>query len=380
MTRPFTFGIVGAAGATGSVVVAELCKSSTAKILVAGRDLPRAQALARQFDGRVSAAKVDIFDSRSLADFCSKCSIVVNCAGPTIVVQDRVAQAALHAQCHYVNPGGFSLVKKRLLPNASQIADSGLCFVLSAGWVPGMSEVLPRCAEAQARTRMTGIDSVSMYFGDCSEWSTSALRDGVWYTRHSGHNSAGYFRNGKWTRASMSEAFPQINLGDPVGPACYCLFSTPELDDVGRSLDNCAFLAHAYLAGWQTVAAGALLRLVPLPQGLAIRLMRTLFSGRRLRVGGFVVARVVGGHGSQAFTVQITYDEQRQYWANGLVTALAARMISEGRGIQPGLNFLGSAVDPVAFVAELKKAGIDASTTFAELRVVPRRSSPAAAQ
>jgi hypothetical protein len=47
------------------------------------------------------------------------CSLIVNCAGPVSLLQDRVAQAALRARCHYVDLAGMSFVKERLCPAPS---------------------------------------------------------------------------------------------------------------------------------------------------------------------------------------------------------------------------------------------------------------------
>jgi hypothetical protein len=60
-----------------------------------------------------------------------------------------------------------------------------------------------------------------------------------------------------------------------------------------------------------------------------------------------------------ALTVQSFYDERRQYWANGLVPAILARMVSQSKGVNAGIHFLADAVDPIAFVAELRKCGLE---------------------
>jgi len=197
MSRPVTFGIVGGYGATGQIVASELWRSCNGEILIGGRDLAKAQALASEFDPRVSAARLDILDAHSLDDFCSRCSIIVNCAGPVMLLQERVAQAAFRRQCHYIDAAGMSLVKERMLPHAREIEDLGLSFVISAGWMPGLSEVLPIYADAQASARMDSVESLTVYFGDSGEWSASALRDGVWFIRQTGLRSPGYFHKGE---------------------------------------------------------------------------------------------------------------------------------------------------------------------------------------
>jgi saccharopine dehydrogenase-like NADP-dependent oxidoreductase len=186
MSEAVRFGVVGGYGSTGSVVVSELWQSSSHEIVIGARHLAKAKAFASQFDGRVTASHLDVFDSSTLDRFCSAASVIVNCGGPVMLLQDRVAQAALRARCHYVDVAGLSFVKERLLPHADEIASQGLSFVVSAGWLPGLTELLPVYAQAHARARMDAIDSVSAYFGDSGQWSANAFRDMAWYLRQPG--------------------------------------------------------------------------------------------------------------------------------------------------------------------------------------------------
>jgi len=342
-------------------------KSCAGEILIGGRNLAKAKALAEGFDNRVSAASLDILDAHSLHDFCSRCSIVVNCAGPVMVLQDRVAQAALRKRCHYIDAAGMSFVRERMLPHNREIEDLGLSFVVSAGWMPGInSELLPVYADAKARAQMDTIESLTVYFGDSGEWSTNALRDGFWYIRQSGLRSPGYFHKGEWTRAKMSEAFRRVNLGDPIGAGRFAIFLTPELSEVGRRLSNYDVFIYTYLSGFRTAIAATLMALVPLPERSGVRLVRNVFRRNRVPVDGFVAVQIFGySQGRRlALTVQIVYSERRDYWIHGLALATAARMVSEREGVQAGVHFLADAVDPIAFMAELQKSGVEQTENF----------------
>jgi short subunit dehydrogenase-like uncharacterized protein len=55
LSKGATFGIVGAYGATGRVVVSELLKSSDGKLLIGGRDPAKLKLLAAESGSRVSA-------------------------------------------------------------------------------------------------------------------------------------------------------------------------------------------------------------------------------------------------------------------------------------------------------------------------------------
>jgi hypothetical protein len=360
LNRTFTFGIVGAYGATGRIVASELWKSCAGNILIGGRDLAKGQALAAELADRASAAQLDVLDAHSLDDFCSRCSIIVNCAGPVMVLQDRVAQAAFRRRCHYIDAAGMSLVKERMLSHRREIEDLGLSFVISAGWMPGMSELIPVYADAPARAVMDTIESLTVYFGDSGEWSVNALRDAAWFIHQTGLRRAGYFRRGEWTRAKMSLAFRRVNLGDPVGRRRFVMFSTPELSEVGRRLNDYDVFTYTYLSGLRTAIATTLIALVPLPEGLGVRLLRNVFRRNRLPVDGFVTAQILGRSQGRrrTLTAQIVYRQRRDYWINGLVLATISRMVSESRGVPVGLHFLADA-DPIALMTELRRAGLE---------------------
>ena len=343
------------------MVASELRKFCDGEILIGGRDLDKVKAAAAEFDGRVSAAQVDILEAHSLNEFSGRCSIIVNCAGPVMELQDRVAQAAFRKRCHYIDAAGMSLVKERLLPSSREIEELGLSFVISAGWMPGISEILPVYADAVARGRMDTIESLSVYFGDSGEWSSNALRDGVRFIRQSGLRSPGYFRKGEWTRAKMSESSRRVNLGDPVGTGRFAMFALPELSEIGRRLKDYDVFTYTYLSGLRTAAASTLMALVPLPEGLGVRLLRNVFRRNRLPVDGFVTAQILGSSEGRKLmlTVQIVFRERRDYWINAVSLATVARMVSEGRGVRAGVHFVAEAVDAVAFMAELRKAGVE---------------------
>jgi len=364
--KTVTFGIVGGYGATGRVVASELAKSGDGEILIGGRDLAAGKALAAELPGRASAVQLDILDARSLDEFCGRCSVIVNCAGPVMVLQDRVAQAAFRNRCHYIDAAGMSVVKERLLSHGREIEDLGLSFVISAGWMPGISELLPVYAHAQARSNMNTLESLTVYFGDSGAWSDSALRDGVWYIRQKGLRSVGYFRQGQWSRSKTSEAFRTVDLGDPIGSRRFAQFFTDELNEIGRRLADCDVRIYTYLSGFRTIVASMLIALLPLPETTCVRMLRNVFRRNRLAVDGFVVAQIVGSSQGRPITLtaQVVFKDHRDYWTNGIVLATVARRIAEGKGVRAGVHFLADAVDPVAFMEELRRVGVEQSEGF----------------
>src|SRR5258708_28218370 len=111
---------------------------------------------------------------------------------------------------------------------------------------------------------------------------------------------------------------------------------------------DCDVSIYSYLSGFRTAAAAILIAMLPLPEGLGVRLLRSIFRRNRLPVDGFAVAQVLGRSQGRRFTLtaQIVYSKRRDYWINGLVPAITARMISQGKSVRPGVQFLAAAVHP----------------------------------
>jgi short subunit dehydrogenase-like uncharacterized protein len=307
-----------------------------------------------------------VLDAQSLDDFCGGCSIVVNCGGPVSQLQDRVAQAAFRKRRHYVDVAGLSFVKERMSSHGREIEALGLRFVVSAGWIPGLCELLPVYADALARARMDSIESVTVYYGDSGEWSESAYRDIVWYLHHTGLRKPYHFRKGERVRDKMSEASVKVDLGGRVGLQRLTWFSTPELDEIGARLNHCDLFTYSYVPSVRVALAGALVALVPLSEKLGVRLLQNAYRKVPLRVGGFVVVRVLGSSQGRklALSAEIVYDKHRDYWINGLVAVTVARKIAEGSGVKAGVHNLEDAVEAVSLMAELRKKGLEQTEEF----------------
>jgi hypothetical protein len=361
MSQSSRLGIVGGYGATGRVVVSELWKTCPGEIRIGGRDLARGQALAATFDGRVSAARLDVLDGPSLDRFCGECSVIVHCGGPVMQLQDRVAQAALRSRCHYVDLADLTVVKERMDPRAKDITDLGLRFVISAGWLPGLTELVPVYAHERARAGMDAVESLAVYFGDSGDWSAAAFADMAWFLRRVGLRRPGYFHKGERVAVKMSQGSPRADLGGRVGRRRFAMQSIAEQDEIGRRFKGGDVFLYTYLPGFRVGLAAALVALLPLPHGLSVRLLQRAFRRTSLPVGGFVVARALGNSQGRrlALTAEVLYDKGREYGINGLVAATVARLISEGNGVRPGVHFLADAVDPIAFMAELRRGGVE---------------------
>ncbi|MFC6338650.1 NAD-dependent epimerase/dehydratase family protein [Pseudomonas sp. CCM 7891] len=141
MNRPLV-GLVGAGGAVGSAALAQLLQHD---LRVRGGQR-QAQVWPDGVDGRV----LDLFDAQALADFCAGCQVVLNCAGPSWRVGDRVAQAAHGAGAAYVDAFGNAALLSAL-QGARQPS------IIGAGVFPGLTALLPRWLASRSFDRVSSL-------------------------------------------------------------------------------------------------------------------------------------------------------------------------------------------------------------------------------
>jgi hypothetical protein len=149
-------GIVGGYGAVGRCTARLLRMWGGYRLRIGGRDLASARRFAAEvLDDTCDVLTVDVADPGSVRRFCTDCDVVVNCAGPSHVVLDRVARVALSAGAHYVDPGGDEPVHERLTRTGA--LPPGRTAVLSAGMMPGLTSLLPRWLAMKAFQRVTDL-------------------------------------------------------------------------------------------------------------------------------------------------------------------------------------------------------------------------------
>lgn len=252
------------------------------------------------------------------------------------------------------------------MPNDQDLSDLGLACVVSAGWLPGMTELLPAYSLAVSKTRIDTVHSVTTYSGDSGEWSNSAMRDAVWYLRKFGRRRPRYMRSGEWVRANLAEVLIEKDMGTPIGRCLFSMSCLPEMAELMGRFKSCDGRAYTYLPSRRTAVVGSLIALLPLPRDFAFRRIRSALLAKSLPVGGFTVVEIQGRSGSREVShrYEVTFERGREYWMSAVVAATAARLISEGGGVKTGVHFLTDAVDPVTFMEELRKVEVCQMRSF----------------
>jgi len=159
-------GILGCSGALGHTAYKILKKNY--KIRGGQRHKP----LEMDDDSNFKWMKVDLYNEEELYKFCKGCDVILNCAGPSYLVGDRVAIATAKANAFYVDTFGADLLEKLLLEK--KLDKEGL-FVISAGSFPGASGVLPCWLAEQDFEKVTSMTSYAGGREHCSKCAGADL-------------------------------------------------------------------------------------------------------------------------------------------------------------------------------------------------------------
>lgn len=178
--------MLGATGVVGRAAVRMLTRLGTDVVRLGARQVDSAR---QQHDSPgVDWRRVDADDPDSLADFCAGARLVLNCAGPSYLLADRVARAALAAGSDYVDVSGDGPAYRLL--EGSPLLGGERTVVLSAGMLPGLANVVPRIlahdlTDARLVVYAGGIEPFApASAGDLAlslDSSDAAGGDGHWY-------------------------------------------------------------------------------------------------------------------------------------------------------------------------------------------------------
>ena len=156
--------VLGAAGLVGRSVVGVLRELGVGDVKAGDRDT-------RWLAEATEHVHVDADDAASLARFCAGAGLVLNCAGPSYLLLDRVARAALAAGAHYVDISGDRPVHHLLAASGAVAGASRV--VLSAGMMPGLANLVPHVL---AGGDLAGADLV-VHSGGIERFSRAAAGD-----------------------------------------------------------------------------------------------------------------------------------------------------------------------------------------------------------
>jgi hypothetical protein len=347
-------GILGGYGNTGRIVVQELAKLPKVDVILGGRDMGKANDFLKSSGiSSARAAVADALDPESLKNFCRDTDIVINCTGPTCLILDRVARAALEAGAHYIDPGGYDTVYRKMQGSNFGVPAPGRACVVSAGLFPGIAELLVQYM-AEQFDEPTSLD---FYMDGRSQLASCVFEDMV----HSFFPlEIGAFEHGVFTKrkrwASAQYPFPK-----PIGNQRAVPLFWPEIERFARERR----VPHV---GWHVAAPAQFLIVKDLIHPLfknhtklAARLLKTPYDFEISKYGDMYVF-IVEAKGRKKgelrhATATIVARGTEHYRLTAIPLVLTAEMILNGE-VAPGVHFLADAVTPVSFIERLRPYGL----------------------
>jgi saccharopine dehydrogenase (NAD+, L-lysine-forming) len=192
--------ILGGYGMTGRPLAELLLQETSARLALAGRTLPKAQAFANVLnnrfpDERVRAVFADASNPDSLNTAFQGIDIVV-VASSTAAYTIQVARAALSAGSDYLDVQYSTGKIRQLQALAGEIAAAGCCFITDGGFHPGLPAALIRYAALQfdelqsaqvgsvIKVDWGGLDigqaTMEEFVGEFLDFHPLVFRDGRW--------------------------------------------------------------------------------------------------------------------------------------------------------------------------------------------------------
>ena len=143
--------IVGGYGAFGSRVAERLGREADLELIIAGRDLERAQefaaALGPNAKARLSTAVIDALAvSADRLRFLAPV-VVVNASGPFQAHDYTLARACIEARCHYVDLADARAFVTGIAALDTEAKVAGVAVISGASTVPGLSSAVVKAME-----------------------------------------------------------------------------------------------------------------------------------------------------------------------------------------------------------------------------------------
>jgi hypothetical protein len=361
--------VIGGSGAFGGRLVDGLIATSNFAVVIAGRELARAEAKAASLGARARAMRLDAATATAAALRASGAFVVVDAAGPFQGASYRLARAAIEAGLHYVDLAdgrGFVAGFAAALDDAARAA--GVVALTGASSTPALSHAVLDRLTAGWRA----IDTVEIAISPGNRSAPrglSVIRAILSYVGR----PVRVFAHGEWTERT-GWGWPVRRLLPGLGRRWLSLCETPDLDLVPARFTpqrSAMFRAGMELAvvHWGLCLVGLLVwgRLLPAAPALARPLrwaaerLRHLGSDR----GGMLVEAT--GLNAAGRAVRATWSLVAEAGDGpsipGLPALAAIRALADGRLASPGARPCVGVLDLAAIEREFARYRIATEVT-----------------
>lgn len=360
-----TFLILGGYGLTGICLAKLLLQETDLRLVLAGRNLEKAQAAAGElnaaFEGeRVSARRVDASDPESLRQGFQEVDFVLVASSTAVFVRE-VASAALEAGIDYLDIHYSNRKAPLLNPMAPEIEKAGRCFITEAGFHPGLPAALVRyIAPRFDRLDSANISSVINQEGGLP------MSDSIYeFVEEIKDYKCVALKNGQWVEKGMPNC--KVDFGGGFGMRMCVAMDLEEmhaLPSMIPSLKETGF----YVAGFNWFVDWFLFPLmmviVRLSPKASIRPMAKLLHWSLKRFGSPPYGLVLklearGENDGRPEAVDLTLFHEDGYTFTAIPVVACLLQYLDGTIQKPGLHLMGLLADPDRLVADMRRMGIE---------------------
>jgi saccharopine dehydrogenase (NAD+, L-lysine-forming) len=360
-----TILILGGYGATGKTLARHLLQQTDTRLVLAGRHLEKAHALADKFNKdykgvRVEVAFVDAADGATLRKGLVGIDLLLN-AAPTTTYTEDIIRASLEAGVDYVDIQIGEQKLATLRSCAAEIEKAGLCFITEAGFHPGLPAAMVRLAGEEFDVLEKAVTAGYLNIGPGAEY-TDAVDE---LMEEFKHYRSQVFKDGKWTIPGSWE-MRKVNFGGEVGiKQCASMFfeELGEIPAMFPGLSETGF----YISGshWFTdwvIYPIAMLGLKIAPRRGIRPLGRLVWWGMtRVPKPPYTVILKVEAEGikeSQLKSLEISVSHADGYELTAIPVVAMLKQVLDGSERKPGLWMMGHLVDPQRLFQDIERMGV----------------------
>ncbi len=217
--------VLGGAGRFGTPAVRALAAHDmVTRIVIAGRDLDTAAALASQLDDQAHAVEVDANDEDALVSTLQDVDLFVNMSGPSSTLLLPSLRAAIRAGTNYCDIAEDGRAVEQALALDGDAKAAGITALLGIGLAPGLTNLMGMHAAAQ----LDEVDAVQVGWSNSAELLFGDLDATLRSMRQSGRISAALvsileaaggtirgFEHGRWT--DINAYSNAVDVASPLG-------------------------------------------------------------------------------------------------------------------------------------------------------------------
>ncbi|MDB9528723.1 saccharopine dehydrogenase NADP-binding domain-containing protein [Oscillatoria sp. CS-180] len=361
--------ILGGYGNAGLLVARFLLQESNAQIVIAGRNLSRAQQTVAELNSefetdRVSSKQADAANKISLEAAFADIDIVV-VASSTADYVGNVAESALAVGCDYLDLQLSSPQKLAVLDALrEEIEGKERCFITDGGFHPGVPAAMVRYVAPKFDVlEVAHVSSTFQLNWQALQFSDSTLAE---FMDELNHFNPLIFKNKEWVTMSLNTSL-KVDFGDRFGERyCRPIFleelrllpaMIPSLNETGFYISGFNWMTDYVVMPIAFVMLRVFGQKAKLPMGKVFSWSLKKFSLPPFGAILQLEARGLKDKKNRCLQMQLRHDDVYALTAVPVVACLLQYLNGDIR--RPGLWFQADLVEPVQFLTDIEKLGIN---------------------